>query len=199
MCGQVSRMHRIMMVALFKEEANVYFTYRYIELLNECPALGQDLLLFPGIVIKAMDSAIKKALRELFDTHKVENPGLMPPKKVHVRIYCLPDNCVSHEFPTAKDVGIFTCIRGTVVRTTSAKLLEFSRQYKCSKCKQFFYVDSSHENYHSFPKAMKPCPNLCQSGQMKPASEGSDADPTSFSKYRDYQEIKIQVRNFSSC
>ncbi|CAG7827610.1 unnamed protein product [Allacma fusca] len=171
----------------------------YIELFSEDPILGQDLLLFPAIVLKHCDIAAKKALTYYYDEFRHENPRLNfnSAKIVHVRFFSLPDNCVSVEFPTTKDVGIFTCLRGTVVRSTTAKLLEYSKQYKCSKCKKYFFIDASQENYNAFQKVVSTCPNLCESGKLTPVADTKDhrVDAQSFSKFRDYQEIKIQEQD----
>jgi DNA helicase MCM9 len=38
-------------------------------------------------------------------------------------------------FPRNEDVGSFLRVSGTVVRITTSKMLEFQRDYICSKCK----------------------------------------------------------------
>jgi len=38
-------------------------------------------------------------------------------------------------FPRNEDVGSFLRVSGTVVRVTTSKMLEFQRDYICSKCK----------------------------------------------------------------
>jgi Predicted ATPase involved in replication control, Cdc46/Mcm family len=47
------------------------------------------------------------------------------------------------QFPNNEDIGSLLQISGTVVRITVAKMLEFRREYVCTKCKQCFYVKVS--------------------------------------------------------
>ena len=61
---------------------------------------------------------------------------------VHARISSLP---VCPELcrvclPRSKDVGRFLSISATVIRTTSIKVLEYERIFKCNKCKCTFPV-----------------------------------------------------------
>lgn len=46
-------------------------------------------------------------------------------------------------FPRNRDVGSFLRVVGTVIRITVPKMLEYKRDYLCSKCKQFFTVEVS--------------------------------------------------------
>ena len=45
-----------------------------------------------------------------------------------------------------------TCYIGTVVRTSSVKLLERSKCYKCEKCGQVFSVETEFEQCYTIPK-----------------------------------------------
>ncbi|NWW39056.1 MCM9 helicase, partial [Panurus biarmicus] len=91
--------------------------------------------------------------------------------------------------PKSKDVGHFLSVTGTVIRTSSVKVLEFERSYICSKCKHVFIVKADFEQYYTFCRPAA-CLNEegCNSTKFTCLS-GTTSSPTCC---RDYQEIKIQ-------
>lgn len=91
--------------------------------------------------------------------------------------------------PKSKDVGHFLSVTGTVIRTSSVKVLEFERSYICNKCKHVFVVKADFEQYYAFCRPAA-CLNEegCNSTKFMCLS-GTTSSPTCC---RDYQEIKIQ-------
>ncbi|XP_038046170.1 DNA helicase MCM9-like [Patiria miniata] len=79
---------------------------------------------------------------------------------------------------------------GTVIRTSMVKMLEFEKDFMCSKCRHPFSVQASFEKYYSECKP-DACPNPegCGSNKFTCLSSAGLGSPTSC---RDYQEIKIQ-------
>ena len=178
------------------------FSFSYMILNEVSPVLGEALLQNPSLVLKQFDKAAKNALRdkctELQSNQALPGCEILTIKNnIHVRIYSLPagESILRQEFPSCKDKGVFLCILGTVVKTGSPKLLEFSKPYRCSKCKKTFDVEAPLEKCHAFPKKVNRCPNLCVDGRLTPVQDerSNKRGGDSLSSYKDYQEIKLQV------
>jgi len=169
--------------------------------------LGYALLKSPLLVLKHFDEALKNILAEKYaeeSSSRGVTGNLLQKANVHTRIYSLlgVPALIRHEFPSTKDIGSFMCVLGTVVKTTQPKLLECSKKYKCSVCRQKFDIDAPLEKHHAFPKKLNSCPNLCVDGKLSPIEDQGDAEGKSGltghaginSKFKDYQEIKLQVQ-----
>ena len=61
---------------------------------------------------------------------------------IHARICSLPvcPELSRVNLPKTCDVGKFLSITGTVIRTTTIKMLEYERDFMCSQCKNIFSV-----------------------------------------------------------
>jgi DNA replicative helicase MCM subunit Mcm2 (Cdc46/Mcm family) len=178
--------------------------------LNEMsPVLGETLLQTPDLILKHFDQAARVALRDKYEELGRENkesgqyPNLTIKNNIHVRIYSLPEGAavLRQDFPSSKDTGTFLCILGTVIKTASPKLLEYARLYKCSKCRKTVDVEAPLEKWHAFPKKVDKCPNSCVDGKLSPVEDlnanRSKSTGGTFSKYKDYQEVKLQVGSSS--
>ena len=91
--------------------------------------------------------------------------------------------------PASQDVSRLVVVRATVMRAGVAKMLEFRREMVCGSCKHRWETEADPLQYYAFPKEYR-CPSgtvpQCDSRKIAPV-EGSG-------ERRDYQEIKIQVR-----
>lgn len=116
-------------------------------------------------------------------------------KHVHIRIHSLPicPQLVRSEFPSCKETGGFICLTGTAVRVSNAKLLEYSKDYQCNRCKAIVQVTAPPTRYHAFPRFTE-CPNLCPNAKVIPMGERDPKNAEQYSKFKDYQEMKLQVR-----
>jgi len=165
------------------------------------PIVGNELLKSPESTLSICDAAAKRALMDKYDELKEavinsETAGkLIPKAHIHVRFHSLPicPETYKHEFPGSKEVGSFLCLVGTVIRTSVPKLLEFSKMFKCSRCKTTVYVEAIPGRFHAFSKLGKDCPNFCVNSKLIPATDDSGKYAAEYSSYKDYQEIKLQV------
>ncbi|NXS32399.1 MCM9 helicase, partial [Pomatostomus ruficeps] len=152
--------------------------------------IGEFFNAFPSEVLPIFDSALRRAaLAALQDS---ADPAQLSLKhNLHARVSGLPvcPELTRQHIPKSKDVGHFLSVTGTVIRTSSVKVLEFERSYICNKCKHVFVVKADFEQYYTFcsPAA---CLNEegCNSTRFMCLS-GTNSSPTCC---RDYQEIKIQ-------
>ncbi|NXC09499.1 MCM9 helicase, partial [Orthonyx spaldingii] len=145
---------------------------------------------FPSEVLPIFDSALRRAaLAALQDS--AEPAQLSLKQNLHARVSGLPicPELTREHIPKSKDVGHFLSVTGTVIRTSSVKVLEFERSYICNKCKHVFVVKADFEQYYAFCRPAT-CLNEegCNSTKFMCLS-GTTSSPTCC---RDYQEIKIQ-------
>ncbi|EFA84139.1 MCM family protein [Heterostelium album PN500] len=123
---------------------------------------------------------------------QVFNPSQLTIKKnCRVRVSELP---ICREIrksflPRSNEYGLFVEFRGTVIRTGSTKIVERSKYYVCTKCKESFKVHIDYEQHNQFD-VPKRCPNprRCENQYFKPMQDGS----SSMDEHCDYQEIKLQ-------
>ncbi|XP_032540367.1 DNA helicase MCM9 isoform X1 [Chiroxiphia lanceolata] len=152
--------------------------------------IGEYFNAFPSEVLPIFDSALRRAaLAALQDT--ADPAQLSLKQNLHARISGLPvcPELTREHIPKTKDVGHFLSVTGTVIRTSSVKVLEFERSYICNKCKHVFAVKADFEQYYAFCRPSA-CLNEegCNSIKFTCLS-GTASSPTCC---RDYQEIKIQ-------
>ncbi|NXC34652.1 MCM9 helicase, partial [Campylorhamphus procurvoides] len=152
--------------------------------------IGEYFHAFPSEVLPVLDSALRRAALAALQ----EAPGPAPltlKRHLHARVSGLPvcPELTREHIPKTKDVGHFLSVTGTVIRTSSVKVLEFERSYICNKCKHVFAVKADFEQYYAFCRPSA-CLNEegCNSIKFTCLS-GTDSSPTCC---RDYQEIKIQ-------
>ncbi|XP_017933395.1 DNA helicase MCM9 isoform X2 [Manacus vitellinus] len=152
--------------------------------------IGEYFNAFPSEVLPIFDSALRRAaLAALQDT--ADPARLSLKQNLHARVSGLPvcPELTREHIPKTKDVGHFLSVTGTVIRTSSVKVLEFERSYICNKCKHVFAVKADFEQYYAFCRPSA-CLNEegCNSIKFTCLS-GTASSPTCC---RDYQEIKIQ-------
>ncbi|NXJ18188.1 MCM9 helicase, partial [Dicrurus megarhynchus] len=152
--------------------------------------IGEYFNAFPSEVLPIFDSALRRAA--LAALQESADPAQLSLKQnLHARVSGLPvcPELTREHIPKSKDVGHFLSVTGTVIRTSSVKVLEFERSYICNKCKHVFVVKADFEQYYAFCRPAA-CLNEegCNSTKFMCLS-GTTSSPTCC---RDYQEIKIQ-------
>ncbi|XP_028295488.1 DNA helicase MCM9 isoform X2 [Gouania willdenowi] len=149
---------------------------------------------YPDDVLAIFDQVLQRKANDLLDNMSLKHNGQDSSKKMrhafHARITGLPvcPELTRDTIPRSRDVGHFLSVTGIVIRTSVAKVLEYERDYMCSKCGQVFTVQADFDQYYTFVPPMfcpisdgcNSCKFSCLSGGCQPAS------------CRDYQEIKIQ-------
>ncbi|NXF79988.1 MCM9 helicase, partial [Sclerurus mexicanus] len=152
--------------------------------------IGEYFNASPREVLPVLDSALRRAALAALQ-EAAEPAGLSLKQHLHARVSGLPvcPELTREHIPKTKDVGHFLSVTGTVIRTSSVKVLEFERSYICNKCKHVFAVKADFEQYYAFCRPSA-CLNEegCNSIKFTCLS-GTDSSPTCC---RDYQEIKIQ-------
>ncbi|XP_055693739.1 DNA helicase MCM9-like [Lutzomyia longipalpis] len=111
----------------------------------------------------------------------------------YVTLHNLPPSAGTHfstEYPTLSHVGKLVQIKGSVVRMSKSVIVEYRRQYTCSRCKKTVMCHAQYFRNFAFDPPTK-CPdadgpNKCR-GRMQDLS--STKDPM---KYMQYQEFTMQ-------
>ncbi|GLD65992.1 DNA helicase MCM9 [Lates japonicus] len=151
---------------------------------------------YPNDVLAIFDEVLHKTALELSQNASPKHCGGQRAIKqrmrytLHARITGLPvcPELTRDTIPRSRDVGHFLSVTGTVIRTSIAKVLEYERDYMCTKCRHVFTVQADFEQFYTFvPPVACPNPDGCNSYKFSCLSGGSEP-----AACRDYQEIKIQ-------
>ncbi|XP_061668405.1 DNA helicase MCM9 isoform X3 [Syngnathoides biaculeatus] len=158
--------------------------------------IGDYFNVYPNDVLTIFDNVLQKTAIEMSKNTSVEHLYVQCPKEprmkktLHARITGLPvcPELTRDTIPRSRDVGHFLSVTATVIRTSVAKVLEYERNYICTKCRHVFILQADFEQFYSFVPPMS-CPNTdgCNSCNFSCLSGGSEP-----AACRDYQEIKIQ-------
>ncbi|KAG7460988.1 hypothetical protein MATL_G00204800 [Megalops atlanticus] len=144
----------------------------------------------PSEVLPVFDNALHRAALAVSQSSP-EHGQCKVKRNLHARISGLPvcPELTRDHIPRSRDVGHFLSVTGTVIRTSTAKVLEFERDFMCTKCRHVFAVQADFEQFYAITPPTR-CPNEegCTSYSFTCLS-GSSSSPAIC---RDYQEIKIQ-------
>ncbi|XP_044258623.1 DNA helicase MCM9-like [Tribolium madens] len=159
----------------------------FVEMSGNEPNLVNDFLREPEKTLEEWNNALKRVQTNLMlqsqeDLHTIKD-------NIHCRIYSLPMYPELHrtKFPQNDDVNKFLQVTGTVTRMTQMKMLEYQKQYICTKCKHTMLVTAEYQMKNVIISPKK-CTNpegckgttIVSLGKIDPA----------FCK--DYQEVKMQ-------
>ncbi|XP_029281571.1 DNA helicase MCM9 [Cottoperca gobio] len=150
---------------------------------------------YPNAVLAIFDKVLHRTALELSERASPKHHGGQRTKErmrhtLHARITGLPvcPELTRETIPRSRDVGHFLSVTGTVIRTSVAKVLEYERDYMCSKCRHVFTLQADFDQFYTFvPPAACPNPVVCNSYKFSCLSGGSEP-----AACRDFQEIKIQ-------
>uniref|UniRef100_A0A8C9HT33 DNA helicase MCM9 n=1 Tax=Piliocolobus tephrosceles TaxID=591936 RepID=A0A8C9HT33_9PRIM len=189
----VSEYHKNDILLILKErdeDAHYPVVVNAMTLFETNMEIGEYFNMFPNEVLTVFDSALRRSALTILQSLS-QSEGVSMKQNLHARISGLPvcPELVREHIPKTKDVGHFLSVTGTVIRTSLVKVLEFERDYMCTKCKHVFVVKADFEQYYTFCRPSS-CPSLesCDSSKFTCLS-GLSSSPT---RCRDYQEIKIQ-------
>nr|XP_004651298.1 DNA helicase MCM9 isoform X1 [Jaculus jaculus] len=189
----VSEHHRNDILLILKErdeDAHYPIVINAMTLFETNMEIGEYFTVFPNEVLTVFDSALRRSALTILQSLSQPQDFSMK-QNLHARISGLPvcPELVREHIPRTKDVGHFLSVTGTVIRTSVVKVLEFERDYMCTKCKHSFVVKADFEQYYTFCQ-----PSLCPSLESCGSSKFTCLTDLSSSpaRCRDYQEIKIQ-------
>ncbi|GLV31794.1 Minichromosome maintenance 2 [Carabus blaptoides fortunei] len=168
-------------------EKHFSITINFVKLFEKNTEIGNNLLTEPTNTLSDFNKSILKVQKNLIKGNPDEAYSLKI--RVHTRISGLPACPELHRtiFPTSHDLGSFLQLSGTVVRITTAKMLEYQRQYKCMKCKHITSIEADYEQrYILQPPRNCTSPEDCNGKNILPVKS------LEHDNCKDYQEIKMQ-------
>lgn len=186
---------------LLEDEVNVHYCLKIdgLDLLESYVALTEVLFFNPEKILKIFDQAFYAANAQVYSNHNLRQHMTLK-SCLHVRFYKLPacPEIWRDRVPKSIDIGRFLVMEGTVIRTSSAKILEYKKEYMCTKCKNVFSLQANFQLHYSVPTPTS-CPvNTDCNGKKFVVMTGNDGT-IGPKKCKDYQEIRVQeqVRKLS--
>uniref|UniRef100_A0A182M8Y0 DNA helicase MCM9 n=1 Tax=Anopheles culicifacies TaxID=139723 RepID=A0A182M8Y0_9DIPT len=132
------------------------------------------------------------AQKSLIEGNLFLEPGFQIKQNCHVRFVNVPVSPAELRkaaYPNNDSVGQFLQVKGSVIRMTSSRFLEYKREYVCTRCKRKVVIEAEYSKSYVF-EPPGPCPSAREAGcrgQLNPVSAQPQPDLC-----RDYQEIRIQ-------
>ncbi|OWF35387.1 DNA helicase MCM9-like isoform X2 [Mizuhopecten yessoensis] len=140
-------------------------------------------------LLPVFDAALVEVQTSVIEDHPDKNQMSLK-RNIHGRVMSLPvcPELIRTNLPRTSDVGSFLSISGTVIRTTVMKMLEFEKEYICTKCRSVISVQADFEQFNAVSKPSKCTNEICNSITFSPLSDAG----TQPLKCRNYQEVKVQ-------
>uniref|UniRef100_A0A182XBL1 DNA helicase n=1 Tax=Anopheles quadriannulatus TaxID=34691 RepID=A0A182XBL1_ANOQN len=138
------------------------------------------------------NECLLRAQKSLIEGNLFLDPGFQVKENCHVRFVNVPVSPAELRktaYPNNDSVGQFLQVKGSVIRMSSSRFLEYRREYACTRCKQKVVIEAEYCKSYVF-EPPGPCPNAREAGcrgQLQPVSAQPQPDLC-----RDYQEIRIQ-------
>ncbi|AWP19526.1 putative DNA helicase MCM9 [Scophthalmus maximus] len=186
----------LQLIAYASEETHQAVVVNAMTLFEANMEVGDYFNAYPNDVLAIFDKVLHRTAMDLSQDASPKHCGGQRTKEqrmrhtLHARITGLPvcPELTRDTIPRSRDVGHFLSVTGTVIRTSVAKVLEYERDYMCTKCRHVFAMQADFDQFNVFvlPVAC-PNPDACNSYKFSCLSRGSEP-----AACRDYQEIKIQ-------
>ena len=137
------------------EDQHYSVIINFSNLCDDHVEVTESLLMTSIRLLKVLDNALATVAAKLYDDLKTELCSQLGKtafslqyslkKNMHTRFSVLPScpGLYRLTVPRTSDANRLLCVNGTVVRTTSSKMLEYKKEYICTKCKHVFMVEVS--------------------------------------------------------
>lgn len=158
------------------------------------PDFGEECLLRPKKYLKAFEAATEESQAKILLQHD-QSERLRSKPRVLARFSELPLTpwTFFERLPTSSSLGKLVSLRGTVIRTGSHKMQEFSKEWQCTRCKsrQTLLADDSQYGVIGKPTM---CTGSVDGLVCKNVKFEEIASPHNnhANNHVDYQEVKIQ-------
>ncbi|XP_068198706.1 DNA helicase MCM9 [Antennarius striatus] len=177
------------------EESHRPVVVNAMTLFEDSMEVGDFFMAYPSDVLSVFDKVLHRKAVEFSQKASSSSSGGDRMKETrlkftpHARITGLPvcPELTRDTIPRSRDVGRFLSVTGTVIRTSVTKVLEYEREFMCTKCHHVFTVQADFDQFCTFARLACPKPDGCNSIKFSCLSGGSDP-----AACRDYQEIKLQ-------
>eukprot|EP00049_Salpingoeca_infusionum_P027022 m.29682 g.29682 ORF g.29682 m.29682 type:complete len:1174 (+) comp9194_c0_seq2:221-3742(+) len=161
------------------------------DLIEDCLVVCQALFRNPEVVFAELDQVAVQAQQDMLLSHPLRDQMSLK-ACIHIRVRDFADERYTR-VPRAVQTGKLIEFKATVIRTSAVKMLEYAREFVCTKCRHVFTCQARFEEHNTIPRPAS-CPNqldvdvFCDSRKFELLN-----DPQDNPRYcRDYQEIKVQ-------
>ncbi|XP_067655195.1 DNA helicase MCM9-like [Haliotis asinina] len=176
---------------LFEDEDEDHFSVSVdaLSLFESNTTVCEVLLASPLKLLSLFDETLVTVQETVKSEHEAQH-RMKIKQNIHARVMGLPvcPELTRTTLPRTSDVGSFLSVTGTVIRATVVRILEYEKEFICTKCRTVFNVKADFEQFYSMVKPSKCTNEACNSMNFTTLSE-QGAPPV---KCRNYQEIKIQ-------
>ncbi|XP_058172565.1 DNA helicase MCM9-like [Anopheles ziemanni] len=144
------------------------------------------------VEVTRWNECLLRAQKSLIEGNLFLEPGFQIKQNCHVRFVNMPltpSELRRAAYPSNDNVGQFLQVKGSVIRMTSSRFLEYKREYSCTRCKRTVLHEAEYSKSYVFDPP-GPCPSARETGcrgQLQPVSVQPLPEHC-----RDYQEIRIQ-------
>uniref|UniRef100_A0A182N5Y1 DNA helicase MCM9 n=1 Tax=Anopheles dirus TaxID=7168 RepID=A0A182N5Y1_9DIPT len=138
------------------------------------------------------NECLLRAQKTLIEGNLFLEPGFQIKHNCHVRFVNLPISPAELRkaaYPNNDSVGQFLQVKGSVIRMTSSRFLEYRREYACTRCKRKVLIEAEYCKSYVF-EPPGPCPSAREAG-CRGQLQAVSAQPQP-EHCRDYQEVRIQ-------
>ncbi|KAK2945453.1 putative DNA helicase MCM9 [Blattamonas nauphoetae] len=159
----------------------------FIDLADFDPVIAHYTFLNPKTALQLFEKAAIAVEQSILEEEEDDFSGREFKPNLHVRLIDLPmdEMTAKMSLPRAEDIGKLVSVQGTVIRAGFPKILAYAHSYRCTVCEAehiYTYGDIELGNQIGVPTA---CRNPeCNSTRFQQVE--------SETKFRNYQEIKIQ-------
>ena len=190
----ICRVRRNIFPLLFKFSFSLYY-YSLTDLRKNNKVLYVDLFKRKEVALRQWDENLLQVQKRIFAQIPGDQADQFTIKEnAHVRFHNMPATEMKHsKFPTYGQTARFMQVSGVVIRTGPQRLLNFRKQFDCSKCSYSFIKEAEYDTFYRFEKG-KPCPNPTPKGKCTGYLNDSGL-PLKRLNCKDYVEIKIQEMN----
>ncbi|XP_046559638.1 LOW QUALITY PROTEIN: DNA helicase MCM9-like [Haliotis rubra] len=176
---------------LFEDEDEDHFSVSVdaLSLFESNTTVCEVLLASPLKLLSLFDETLVIVQETVKSEHEAQH-RMTVKQNIHARVMGLPvcPELTRTTLPRTSDVGSFLSVTGTVIRATVVRILEYEKEFICTKCRTVFSVKADFEQFYSMVKPSKCTNEACNSMNFTTLSD-QGAPPV---KCRNYQEIKIQ-------
>uniref|UniRef100_A0A182T8M1 DNA helicase MCM9 n=1 Tax=Anopheles maculatus TaxID=74869 RepID=A0A182T8M1_9DIPT len=159
---------------------------------RKAPQLFARIFQDTEVELARWNDCLLRAQKSLIEGNLFLEPGFQIKQNCHVRFVNVPVSPAELRktaYPNNESVGQFLQVKGSVIRMTSSRFLEYKREYACTRCKQKVLIEAEYSKSYVF-EPPGPCPSAREAGcrgQLQPVSAQPQPEHC-----RDYQEIRIQ-------
>ena len=165
------------------------FNLNTCNLSNAAQDVWPSIIICPGRILPMCDKILVNATEKVYNSlEKALKARCKLKTKLRFRLICDVKEVKRTVVPKCQNVGTLVSFKGTVIKSTIPKIVEYGKRFRCKKCGHTFLMEADFGQYYRLEK-----PSVCKndvgcSGFMFDLVK----DDLNLEFCKDYQEIKVQ-------